>query len=142
VAVSAGVALVLLNLPAHTSDLGPFASRASNSAVRSLIDQLELVRLPGPTVFDGSTLRFAEPYSGPVLAALADTGQPIRAGDASFARQLGEHRHPHHDERWSVQVREGTQVGPPAANERVLAEATAANDTPVSVVLIDLAQAG
>jgi hypothetical protein len=33
-------------------------------------------------------------------------------------------------------------VGPPAANERVLAEATAANDTPVSVVLIDLAQAG
>jgi hypothetical protein len=93
-------------------------------------------------VFDGTTLRFAEPYSGPVLAALADTDQPIRAGDASFARQLGEHRHPHHDERWSLQVREGTQVGPPAANERVLAEATAANDTPVSVVLIDLAQAG
>jgi hypothetical protein len=141
-AIAVGVVLVLVNLPAHDSDLGPFYSRSSNAAVRSLIDQLEHVRLPGPTVFDGSTLRFAEPYSGPVLAALADADQPIRAGDASFARQLGEHRHPHHDERWSIQVREGGQVGPPAANEQVLASAVAPNDTPVTVVLIDRSVAG
>jgi hypothetical protein len=141
-ALTAGLLLVVLNVPAHNSDLGPFYSRASNGAVRSLIDQLEHVRLPGPTIFDGSTLRFAEPYSGPVLAALADTGQPIRAGDASFARQLGEHRHPHRDEQWSIQVREGAQVSALAANERLLAHVTGPNDTPVSVVLIDLAAGG
>ncbi len=140
--VAAVVVLVLLNVPTHNSDLGPFYSRASNGAVRSLIDQLETVQLPGPTVFDGSTLRFAEPYSGPVLAALADADQPIRASDASFARQLGEHRHPHHDERWSIQIREGGQVRPPAANERVLASVTAPNDTPVAVVLIDRSATG
>lgn len=130
------VVLVVLNLPAKNSSLGPAFRRAESPTIRSLIDQLEQVRLPGPTLFDGSTLRFAEPFSGPVLAALADTDQPIRAADDAFERQLGEHRRRHGDERWSIQVREAPSA-PLAANERILASATESDHTSVVVVLID-----
>jgi hypothetical protein len=101
--------------------------------------QLDEVRLPGPTYFDGSTLVFAEPYSGPVLAALTQAGQPVRAGDESFARQLGEHRRRRNDERWSFQVREGDAATEPLIDgETLLASATGPGDLPVTVVLIEL----
>jgi hypothetical protein len=133
------VVLVAWNVPAHLSDLGPSDSRGANSTIRSLMDQLERVHLPGPTIFDGSTLVFAEPYSGPVLAALTEAGQPVRAGDASFARQLGEHRRRRNDEQWSFQVRQGPDASVLAAGERLLASATAPDGTDVAVVLIELA---
>ena len=131
--------LCALTLPAHLSDLGPADSRDANVAIRSLMAQLDGVRLPGPTYFDGSTLVFAEPYSGPVLAALTQAGQPVRAGDESFARQLGEHRRRRNDERWSFQVREGeTATMPLLDGETLLASATGPDDLPVTVVLIEL----
>jgi hypothetical protein len=43
-------------------------------------------------LFDPSTLRFAEPYSGPLLAALADAGIPYVTDDDGFVHQLGERR--------------------------------------------------
>lgn len=142
-AAALGGALVLLNLPVHLSDLGPSDSRDANDAIRSLMDQLDDVRLPGPTYFDGSTLVFAEPYSGPVLAALTQADQPIRAGDASFARQLGEHRRRRNDERFALQVREGDAARVPLQEgETELAAATGPDDLPVSVVLIEVAVSG
>jgi hypothetical protein len=142
-AAGAGVGLlVLVALPAHTSNLGPSASRNENGAVRSLMAQLEHVHLPGPTVFDGSTLQFAEPYSGPVLAALTDAGQPIRAGDPSFARQLGEARRPRNDELFSLQVRNGSAADTLQPGEDYLAKATTAEGTTVAVVLVDRSVSG
>ncbi|MEY4339447.1 MAG: hypothetical protein RLZ14_1297, partial [Actinomycetota bacterium] len=70
VSVAVVVLWCVANLPAHTSDLGPYDSRAANGAIRTLMAQVEAAGLPGPTYFDGSNLVFAEPYSGPVLAAL------------------------------------------------------------------------
>ncbi len=131
--------LVIVNLPAHLSDLGPSAARASNAAVRSLMTQLDSARLPGPTYFDGSTLYFAEPYSGPVLAALTSNGQPIRAGDDAFARQLGEHRRRRNDERYALQVRFGADGAVLGAGESLLAGTVGPDGNPVSVVLIELA---
>jgi hypothetical protein len=131
------VCLALINLPAHRSDLGPAASRSEHATVRSLMDQLELVRLPGPTYFDGSTLQFAEPYSGAVLAALLDADQPVRADTPSFARQLGEHRHRHGDEQWSIQVRTGPAAESLAGGEQYIATAESGKGTAVAVVLID-----
>ncbi len=139
-AAAAGV-LMVLNLPAHLSDLGPSASRSANDAVRSLMAQVSAVHLPGPTYFDGSTLVFAEPYSGPVLAALTDAGQPIRAGDESFARQLGEHRRRRNDEQYALQVRQGSGATTLADGETLLASATGPEDLPVAVVLVELAVA-
>ena len=130
--------LVLANLPAHLSDLGPYDSRAANGAIRSLMAQVSKAGLPGPTYFDGSNLVFAEPYSGPVLAALAEVDAPIRAGDASFARQLGEHRRRQDDERYSLQVRSGDGATDLGIGESVLASAIGPGNTPVTVVLKDL----
>ena len=130
--------LVLANIPAHLSDLGPYDSRAANGAIRSLMAQVEKAGLPGPTSFDGSNLVFAEPYSGPVLAALAEVDAPIRAGDASFARQLGEHRRRQDDERYSLQVRSGDGATDLGIGESVLASAIGPGNTPVTVVLKDL----
>lgn len=130
---------VLANLPAHLSDLGPSDSRGVNETVRSLMQQVEAVGLPGPTYFDGSNLVFAEPYSGPVLAALVESGQPIRAGDASFARQLGEHRRRRNDEQWLLQVRAGADAGLVEPGETVLASAAAPNGELVTVVVAEVA---
>jgi hypothetical protein len=130
--------LVIANVPSHLSDLGPYDSRAANGAIRSLMAQVEKAGLPGPTYFDGSNLVFAEPYSGPVLAALAEAGAPIRAGDDSFARQLGEHRRRRDDERFSLQVRSGDGANDLGVGESVLASATGPGNTPVTVVLKDL----
>ena len=130
------------NLPAHLSDLGPSDSRSVNDTVRSLMRQVSVTGLPGATYFDGSNLVFAEPYSGPVLAALVENGQPIRAGDVSFARQLGEHRRRRNDEQWVLQVRAGTDAGVVAAGETVLASATAPNGDLVTVVVTEVAVSG
>jgi hypothetical protein len=130
------------NLPAHLSDLGPAVSRAEHGSVRTLMVQLEAVHLPGVTYFDGSTLQFAEPYSGAVLAALLDADQPVRAGTASFARQLGERRHRLGDERWSIQIRTGAAAETLGDGEEFLAVADSAHGSPIAVVLIDHSPGG
>lgn len=137
--VAVAVVCSLANLPAHLSDLGPSDSRQVNDTVRSLMQQVRQAGLPGPTYFDGSNLVFAEPYSGPVLAALAEAGEPIRAGDASFARQLGEHRRRRNDEQWSLQVRAGAGADQVSDGERLLASATAPNGDIVAVVVREVA---
>ena len=101
------------------------------------MSQLEHARLPGPAYFDGSTLQFAEPYSGAVLAALLDADQSVYADTASFARQLGEPRHRRGDERWSVQVRTGATAETLGDGETYLAAAESGKGTAIAVVLID-----
>lgn len=137
VALVGVVALSVVNLPAHESDLGPFASRAANGAIRSLMAQVARTGLPGPTAFDDSTLAFAEPYSGAVLAALVEAGAPIRAGTASFTRQMGDQRRPRGDERWTMQVREGDGADRLAPGESLLASAITPQGWSVAVVLIE-----
>ena len=64
---------------------------------------------------------------------------PIRAGDASFARQLGEHRRRRNDEQWSLQVRAGAGADEVSDGERLLASATAPNGDIVAVVVREVA---
>ena len=47
----------------------------------ALVDQLDGYRPDEPVLFDISVLRFAEPYSGPVLAALARNGVDVVVTD-------------------------------------------------------------
>jgi hypothetical protein len=142
-AVPVGLTVVLAaaNLPAHLSDLGPSDSRRVNDTVRSLMQQVQAAGLPGPTWFDGSNLVFAEPYSGPVLAALAEAGEPIHAGDASFARQLGEHRRRRNDEQWSLQVRAGEGADQLGEGEQLLAQASTPDGGVVTVVITEAGSA-
>lgn len=137
VGIAAVAVLAAANLPAHESDLGPADSRSANAAIRSLMQQVAAAGLPGPTAFDDSTLPFAEPYSGAVLAALVEAGAPVRAGTASFTRQLGDGRRPRGDEQWTMQVRSGTGADALGPGESILASAATPDGGTVAVVLIE-----
>jgi hypothetical protein len=43
-------------------------------------------------LFDPGTLRFAEPFSGPLLAAMAEADIPFVTADDGFVHQVGERR--------------------------------------------------
>ena len=89
------VALALVsvaNLPTYVVPAGQTADRDATPSVRRMVDEVGRLRGHGVLLFDPSTLRFAEPYSGPLLAALADAGIPFVTNDEGFVRQLGEGR--------------------------------------------------
>ena len=75
-------------------------------------------------LFDVSTLRFAEPYSGPVLAALARDGVDVVVSDEGMVRQLGERRRADGDETRRLVLIEGpaTRDPPPGARQVALVE--------------------
>lgn len=135
-ALGAVCLLALLTLPTYTTDQGPSTDRAANDAIRSMMQQLDEVQLPGAAVFDVSTLRFAEPYSGPLLAVLLANDQPLKVTDEGFIRQLGERRRASGDEQWTVQLREGDTALALGSDETYLAQTTGPGATPVAVVLV------
>ena len=129
---AATVLLAVLALPARGSTSGPMDSMARNGTVRTLYQQLERVTLPGPAVFDVAALRFAEPYSGPIVLALLSHGQPLRFSDDGFVRQVGERRRADGGERYVVALREGSG---PLAGETALASAVDPSGRPITVVI-------
>lgn len=89
----AGIALVsLLNLPTYVVPAGQTADRAATPNVRRMVDEVDALRGRGVLLFDPGTLRFAEPFSGPLLAAMADEGIPFVTADDGFVHQVGERR--------------------------------------------------
>jgi len=81
-----------LSLPTHVVPAGQTADRDATPSVRRMVDRLDGLRGNGVLLFDPSTLRFAEPYSGPLLAGLAEAGIPFVTADDGFVHQLGEGR--------------------------------------------------
>jgi hypothetical protein len=69
-------------------------------------------------LFDPSTLRFAEPYSGPVLAALARNGVDVRVDDEVMVHQLGERRRSDGDESHRLVLLEATAARTPPPGAR------------------------
>ena len=88
----------LANLPTHAAPRVPPRTARPAPTVAALVDQLSSYEPDGPVLFDVSTLRFAEPYSGPVLAALARNGVDVVVADEGMVRQLGERRRADGDE--------------------------------------------
>jgi hypothetical protein len=125
VAIPLGVAAVavlsVLNLPTHVAPEGPTADRDDGGAAMALVDQVASYRPPGPVLFDVSTLRFAEPYSGPVLAALAREGVDVVVSDDGMARQLGERRRADGDARARLFLLEGDAIDAPPEGARRIA---------------------
>ena len=72
-------------------------------------------------LFDISVLRFAEPYSGPVLAALAREGVDVVVTDDGMVRQLGERRRAEGDEQLRIELLEGLAAEQPPAGARRVA---------------------
>ena len=90
--LAALVLVSVLNLPTYVVPAGQTADRDATPSVRRMVDEVGRLRGRGVLLFDPSTLRFAEPYSGPLLAALADAGIPFVTNDEGFVHQLGEGR--------------------------------------------------
>ena len=94
---------------------------AATGTAMALVDQLSSYRPGEPVLFDISVLRFAEPYSGPVLAALARDGVDVVVTDDGMVRQLGERRRAKGDERLRIELLEGQAAEQPPAGARRVA---------------------
>jgi len=133
-ALAAAVLVVWSTVP-YQIDQGPSATRAANSAVRSIVDQLDDVELPGPTRFDETTLWFAEPYSGSVFAVLLGNDQPLRFVDEGWIRQVGESRRASGAEDWVLRLVVGQDAVDIVDGEEIIAGAEGPDGLPVALVL-------
>lgn len=80
--------VLVLALPAHNPRTGPSADAWAIPIVRDLVDQLDAFEAPGLVFVDLSVIRFAEPYSTPVMLELQRRGIEFVVDEASAA-QLG-----------------------------------------------------
>jgi len=124
VGVAAVAVFAVLALPTHAAPEGPTREREHTATVRRLLDQLEDYRPDGSVLYDTSVLRFAEPYSGPTLAALAGNGVDVVVADEVTIRQIGRSRAADGDAAVRVFQVEGTAAAttPPGARRIAAAD--------------------
>ncbi len=115
------IVLVVLNLPTYAAPEGPTADRRYLPSAQRLLDGIEDYRPDEPVLFDISVLRFAEPYSGPVVAALGSNGVDIRFDDEGMVRQTGRRREASGDEPRRLLLLEGLATTNPPAGSRPIA---------------------
>jgi hypothetical protein len=97
VAVAGTVGLTVVvaaaTLPTYEVRSGPSLDAWAIPVVADLNRQLERASLPpGPLLFETRTLRFAEPYSTPIMATLQQRGIEFVVDEEGWVRQLGRDR--------------------------------------------------
>jgi hypothetical protein len=85
-------ALLLLALPAHSPHTGPSADAWAIPIVRDLVGQMDEIDGSGRVLVDLSVIRFAEPYSTPVMLELQRRGVEFVVDDDIAVGQLGPNR--------------------------------------------------
>ena len=122
-ATAAVVVLAAWNLPTHNVGAGPADDDWAIPVVRRINEQMVALEGEGPLVIDMRGIRFAEPYSGPVMAELQRRGIPFVVDDEGMVRQLGPSRRAAPgDRRLLIREGDGTQEAPPGARRAVLVE--------------------
>ena len=112
----------LVVLPNELVLEGPFLEHHITATRRAfLLDGIEDYRPDEPVLFYISVLRFAEPYSGPVVAALGSNGVDIRFDDECMVRQTGRRREASGDEPRRLLLLEGLATTNPPAGSRPIA---------------------
>jgi hypothetical protein len=106
-AALAAVALTILNLPTLPATVGPNSELAVAPTLRELLPQLDSLRDERGVLVDMRGLRFAEPYSAPVMAELQRLGVPWFVEDAGMVRQVGASRAHHDEASVRLSLREG-----------------------------------
>ena len=92
-ATAVTVALAAANLGRYEVRSGPSLDAWAIPIVADLNRQLARMPRPdGPLLFDTQTLRFAEPYSTPIMAELQRRGIEFRVAEEGWVRQLGRDR--------------------------------------------------
>lgn len=122
----AAVALVAVfsaaNVPYWAHDHGPTADRAALEPIRRLHEQLDVLDRAEIYLFDPSTLRFSEPFSGPLLAELRRRGLEFVVDDEGMVRQLGSTRRNDGSATVRLQLHERASGRPVPASGAVVAE--------------------
>ena len=80
------------NLPTYNVRSGPSDDEHAIEVMRRARPQLAALEDEGPILVDFDGIRFAEPYSGPVMAELQRRGIPFFVDDPGLVRQLGDAR--------------------------------------------------
>lgn len=89
---AAAAVLAVLALPARNPATGPSADAWAIPYVRDLVSQLDAVEGVDLVLVDLSVIRFAEPYSTPVMLELERRGVEFVTDDEIAIGQLGERR--------------------------------------------------
>ncbi len=128
VGVAAVAVFAALALPTYAAPEGPTRERGHTETVAQLLDQLEDYDPEGAVLYDTSVLRFAEPYSGPTLAALARNGVDVVVSDEVTIRQIGRGRQADGTETHRVFQVEGSAAATTPAGARRIAFADGLDD--------------
>ena len=109
----ATVVLAVLTLPTYAAPQGPDPDVRYGPSIAALVDQVEDYEPGERVLLDTSALRFGEPYSGPVLAALGRAGVDFAVPDEITVRQVGERRRVDGDQRRTLRIVEGLDARNP-----------------------------
>ena len=101
------VVLSVLNLPASSSTVGPANDTDVMPVVRDLASQLDDLDVDEPLLYDTSGIRFAEPWTSAIMAALVERGIDFEVEEEFWVRQMGERRRATGDARERLFLREG-----------------------------------
>lgn len=107
VALAGTITFSGLTLPSYNPMTGPAADADAIPTTRQLIKQLRTLEGQGPFVYDIRTLRFAEPYSVPVMAELDRRGVEFRLDEEGMIHQFGRSREAVGEEQGRLFQREG-----------------------------------
>jgi hypothetical protein len=86
------VLVAVLNLPAHNVHAGPSADSYAIDVMKQAGPQMAALEDQGTILVDLDGIRFAEPYTGPVMAELQRRDIPFVVSDEGMVRQLGDNR--------------------------------------------------
>jgi len=90
--VALTVLVAALNLPAHNVHAGPISDSYAIEVMKEVAPQMDALEDQGTILVDLTGIRFAEPYTGPVMAELRRRDIPFVVNDEGMVRQLGENR--------------------------------------------------
>ncbi len=120
VAAAVAILVSLANVPGFVQAAGPDEFPEAIPAARAISDQVREYRTDDAVVLEAEGLRYLEPYSAVVLAALQQAGVDFRVREEGLVRQVGEARRAEGDEPLTVYLRESREaIEIPDGSERI-----------------------
>ena len=104
------VVLSVLNVPASPSTVGPANDTDVGPIVRDLAVQLDDLEVDEPLLYDTTGIRFAEPWTSAIMAALVERGIEFEVEEEFWVRQMGERRRADGDADERLFLREGADA--------------------------------
>lgn len=122
--VTAGVAVVVgfaaAGCPTYYQLAGPTVDHNARGSIVAMMNQMTILEGSGPLIFDDTGLRFAEPYSGAMMARLGEMGVAFEVAPPGLVRQVGDGRKISGRATGRLYLREGQDaVDVPAGVDRV-----------------------